>query len=148
MKSPSRRRPLALLAAATLLATGNTLGEDWLVVSGAAWHFARRDELRGNNPGLGWERPSTEYPLSWMGGYYRNSYDRDTFYAGARWEPLRWEHVRLGIFAGLASGYWTPVVALPMLSLEYQRVGINIVAAPTVREYTGYVGAQIKFRLD
>ena len=33
-------------------------------------------------------------------------------------------------------------------SVEYGRVGINFVAAPTIGSYTGYVGAQLKFRFD
>lgn len=139
---------LAVLAVFSALPVTACAGNDWLVISGAAFHFDRRDELRGDNPGAGWERPSAQWPLSWMGGYYRNSYDRDTFYAGARWEPLRWEHVKLGVFAGLASGYWTPVVALPMASIEFGRFGINLVAAPTIGEYTGYVAGQIKFRFN
>lgn len=139
---------LLLTATAVLFSSAVRAENDWLVISGAAYHFDRRDELRGDNPGAGWERPSEKWPLSWMAGYYLNSYDRDTFYAGARWEPLRWEHVKLGVFVGAASGYDTPVVALPMASVEYGRVGINFVAAPTIGNYTGYVAAQVKFRFD
>lgn len=140
---------LALAVGVAMFSTGlMAQAADWLVVSGKSWHFERRGEFRSSNPGIGWERPSAEWPLSWMAGFYRNSYDHETAYAGGRWEPLRWDHVRLGIFGGLANGYWTPVVALPMASLEYGRVGINIVAAPTVREYVGYVAVQVKFRLD
>lgn len=143
-----RSAALLLAASSLLFALPASAENDWLVVSGAAYHFDRRDELRGDNPGLGWERPSSQYPLSWMAGYYRNSYDRDTFYAGARWEPLRWEHVKLGAFGGLASGYWSPVVVLPMASFEFGRFGFNLVAAPTIGSYTGYVAGQIKFRFN
>ncbi|MCX9155767.1 hypothetical protein OPU71_06460 [Niveibacterium sp. 24ML] len=141
-----RYRLLASLACALLAPAAHA--EDWFVVSGASYHFERRDEFRSDNPGIGWERPDPEIPLVYAVGYYRNSYDRDTFYAGARWEPLRWQYASLGIFAAFASGYWTPVVALPMLSLQYERVGINFVAAPTIRDYVGYVGAQVKVRFD
>jgi hypothetical protein len=139
---------VAVLGASVVLGASAAHAEDWLVVSGYSHHFKHREEFRAANPGLGWERPTDEYGGTWMAGYYRNSYDRDTVYAGLRWEPLRWGPARLGVFAGLASGYWTPVVALPMLSIEAGRVGINLVAAPTVGEYIGYVGAQVKVRVD
>ena len=130
------------------LACGNAPAADWLVVSGASYHFRDRDEYRADNPGIGWERRDTLIPLSYMAGYYRNSYDRDTFYAGARWEPLDFGAVRLGVFVGLASGYWTPVVALPMASIEMGPVGVNLVALPNIRDYAGYLGVQLKFKLD
>jgi len=145
----SYTRPL-LLAATLLSLPLPATAEDWLVISGYSYHFENRDEYRADNPGAGWERPSEEYPLSWMAGYYRNSYDRDTFYAGARWEPelVKWEHVKLGVFVGLASGYWTPVVALPMASFQWGRFGFNLVGAPSIREYSGYIGGQVKFKFD
>ncbi len=139
-------RFLALLASAT--ACANALAADWLVLSGYSYHLRDRDEYRADNPGAGWERRDNLIPLTYMAGYYRNSYDRDTFYAGARWEPLDFGAVRLGAFVGLASGYWTPVVALPMASLELGPVGLNIVAAPNIRDYAGYVGVQLKFRIN
>jgi hypothetical protein len=137
-----------IAAALVALAALPAAATDWLVVSGYSHHFKDREDFRAANPGLGWERPTDAWGGSWMAGYYRNSYDRDTVYAGLRWEPLRWGPARLGVFAGLASGYWTPVVALPMLCIEAGRVGINLVAAPTIGEYVGYVGAQLKFRID
>ncbi len=143
MQAPS---PLALLIPALLCAP--TQASDWLVLSGYSYHFRDRDEYRADNPGAGWERRENLIPIAWMAGYYRNSYDRDTFYAGARWEPLNLGHVKLGAFVGLASGYWTPLVALPMASFEFGPIGFNLVAAPNIRDYAGYVGAQVKFKLD
>lgn len=145
--------PLPLLVAlAVCMAMFSTCvmaqAADWLVVSGASWHFEKRYQYRAENPGLGWERNLDEMPLSVMAGFYLNSYNRETVYAGARWEPFRWSHARLGLFGGVASGYWTPVVTMPILSLEYRRVGINIMAVPTIGEYIGCFGAQLKFRFD
>ena len=147
----TRRGAIRRGVAATLVAVaGVASANDWLVLSGYSHHFKHREDFRAANPGLGWERPADPATVAgtWMAGYYRNSYDRDTVYAGLRWELLRFGPARLGVFAGLASGYWTPVVALPMLSLEAGRVGLNLVAAPTVGEYVGYVGAQVKLRID
>ena len=144
------------LVAACVLAlapVSSAFAHDWLVISGAAYHFERRDELLGNNPGIGWERPDDEIPVVYAAGYYKNSYDKDTFYAGGQWMPFSWGtpegfNAQLGAFGGLASGYWTPVVVIPMLKLAYQRVGINIVALPTVGDYAGYVAAQLRFRFN
>lgn len=141
---------LLMIALLVLSLVPSAQAADWLVISGYSTHFERRDEYRADNPGIGWERyePDQNPDWTWAAGYYRNSYDKNTLYAGARWEPLRWQHARLGVFLAAVSGYWTPLVAVPMLSLEYKRVGINLVAAPTVGDYSGYVGAQLKFKLN
>ena len=141
------RKFFAVIATALLLPVAAYAG-DWMVLSGMSTHFERSDEFRRWNPGLGWERPTADWDGAWMAGFYRNSYDRDTVYAGARWTPWSWGAVRLGAFAGAVSGYWTPVAILPMASIEGRRFGFNLVAAPTVREYAGYVGAQFKIRFD
>ena len=133
------------LTLGTFVTTANAA--DWMVMSGYSYHFEHREQYRADNPGIGWERHD-EGDWTYAAGYYRNSYDRNTFYAGARWEPLQFEHVRLGVFLGAASGYWTPVVALPMASFEVGRVGLNLVVAPTVGHYSGFIGAEVKFKLD
>lgn len=138
----------AALGATLCLNLAPAQSADWLVVSGASYHFENRDEYRADNPGIGWEHPDPEIPVVWTAGYYRNSYDRDTFYAGGRWMPIEMgSHAKLGAFVALASGYWTPVVAIPTLSLEYESVGLNLVALPTFREYSGYIGLQLRFRV-
>lgn len=138
--------PVFLLALAALAPVAQA--SDYLVLSGASYHFAHRDEYRGDNPGIGWERDIAESSWNYAAGYYRNSYDRDTFYAGGKWMPLAWGHAKAGAFIGVASGYWTPVVAIPMVSLSYERVGVNIAALPTIRNYTGYVAIQLTLKVN
>lgn len=121
---------------------------DYLALSGASFHFARRNEFRQDNPGLGWERDTRDSDWRYAAGYYRNSYDRDTFYAGGKWMPLHWGPAAAGVFVGGASGYWTPVVAIPMVNLSYGRFGMNIAALPTIRQYTGYVAVQLLYQLN
>lgn len=137
---------LAIAGLVCLLSTPAS-ADDWLTISGYSYHLTRRNEYRADNPGLGWERHTPDQNVTYAAGYYRNSYDRDTFYLGGRWEPLELGPARFGVFLALASGYWTPVVALPMVSIEHGPVGINLVAAPTIGKYAGYVGAQLKFKL-
>ena len=141
------RNILAALFTAVLFPTVGNAG-DWIAVSGASVHFERQNEFRQWNPGLGWERSTADWDGAWMAGYYRNSYDRDTVYAGARWTPIAWGSIRAGLFGAAISGYWTPIALLPTASIEGRRFGLNVVAAPTVREYVGYVGVQVKVRLD
>jgi hypothetical protein len=78
-------------------------------------------------------------------GYFRNSYDRNTFYAGARWMPLRSGPFRLGAFGLLASGYPSPILVLPAVSSQVGRVGANLVAIPNLPGYSGYLGLQLRF---
>ena len=149
------RRSTTLLASLLSLAAAASLplpaqAADWLVVSGLSHHFQpdRRD-WREVNPGLGLERDSDEYPgLSWTAGYFRNSYDRHTVYAGARWMPWQLGPVHVGGYALAASGYPSPVLVLPGLSVEGGRVGLNLVMLPNLPRYSGYFGAQLRFRLD
>ena len=140
----------ALLLSIGMSHTPPVQAADWLVISGLSHHFQpdRRD-WREVNPGLGLERESEEYTgLSWTAGYFRNSYDRHTVYAGARWMPWRLGPVQYGGYALAASGYPSPVLLLPGLSVEGKGVGLNLVVLPNLPGYSGYLGAQLRFRLD
>jgi hypothetical protein len=104
-----------------------------LLISGVSHHFeSRGDGKKWNqeNWGLGYER---QYDLlTATAGYYQNSYARDTFYAGARWEPLRFSIVRLGIQSMLASGYKSPIVGGLTLSATGDGYGILVLGAPKI----------------
>ena len=156
-------RPLPTLLCLTLLASASTSaramspvdefidapGRHWLVLSGISHHFQpdRRD-WRESNPGAGIEKEFTGTPWVATAGYFRNSYDRNTFYAGARWMPLALGPVRLGAFGLVASGYPSPVLVLPAASIQVGRVGANLVALPNLPGYSGYLGLQVRFAVD
>ncbi len=158
-----RYRPLSTLTCLALLAAISTPtramapvdefidapGRHWLVLSGISHHFQpdRRD-WRENNPGAGIEKEFTGTPWVATAGYFRNSYDRNTFYAGARWMPLSIGPVRLGAFGLIASGYPSPVLVLPAASIQAGRVGANLVALPNLPGYSGYLGLQVRFAVD
>ena len=122
---------------------------DWMVISGASRHFRQHDkDWKEFNPGFGFEWESRQYTdINWIGGYYRNSYDRDTFYAGARWMPLAWGPVKFGIYTTALSGYHWPVAVLPAVSVGNDRVGANFVIAPSVGDDSGFIGIQLRIRL-
>ena len=122
---------------------------DWLTLSGLSHHFQpdRRD-WREVNPGAGLEREFTGTPWTASAGYFRNSYDRNTFYLGGRWMPLAAGPFRFGAFGLLATGYPSPVLVLPAVSAQIGRVGANLIALPNLPGYSGYLGLQLRFALD
>ena len=116
-----------------------------------AW--ARR-QLNQDNPGLG-----IEYQISrnWSaaGGFYKNSYRRETAYLLGVWAPL---HVDLpcgltasaGLAAGLVSGYRRPEVPTePLAGGVVLRLstasgyGINLLAVPNTQSGSGFIGLQL-----
>lgn len=144
-------RLIRLLASATIAAftTSPALAEGWLVLSGASYHF-RQDERdwREFNPGIGVELSTSIPDVYQVVGYFKNSYDRHALHAGVRWMPLKWGPVSFGGYALAATGYPSPVLVLPGFSVESEKVGVNVVIAPNVREYSGYVGVQMRVRME
>jgi len=122
---------------------------DWLTLAGLSHHFQpdRRD-WREFNPGAGLEREFTGTPWTASAGYFRNSYDRNTFYLGGRWMPLAAGPFRFGAFGLVATGYPSPVLVLPAVSAQIGRVGANLIALPNLPGYSGYLGLQLRFALD
>lgn len=144
---PSRSvRALLILS---LFATLPAHADNWLVVSGASYHF-RQDERdwREDNPGLGVELGTRHPDLYQVVGMFKNSYDRVAFHAGVRWMPVHWGPLRFGGYALASTGYPSAVLVLPGFAVEHKRVGMNVVVAPNIGDYSGYVGVQLRFRVD
>lgn len=148
-RRPSARNLIIPCLAAAALHSSPLLADDWLVLSGFSYHFKQdQRDWREDNPGIGMERESTKYNgLFWAGGYFRNSYDRDTVYAGVRWMPYRVGPVAFGAYALAATGYWSPVLAAPAISIEGKNVALNIVVVPNLPDHSGFIGTQLRFRL-
>ena len=122
---------------------------DWITVSGLSHHFQPdRRNWREANPGAGFEREFDGTPWVATAGYFRNSYDRNTFYVGGRWMPLAAGPFRFGTFGLVATGYPSPVLVLPTVSAQLGRVGANLIAVPNLPGYSGYLGLQLRFALD
>lgn len=112
------------------------------------------------NPGLGFEcsiRPQWAASV----GYFRNSLDRPSFYAGAVFTPAvaHWKWFSLGAMGGVISGYnfgrfgvgsknRTGAVFAPTAITQFGGFGMNFILIPPIREnnlpFT--VGFQAKFR--
>ena len=68
-------------------------------------------------------------------GYYRNSYDRDSFYAVAEWTPLAAGVLRAGAFAGAASGYENASVGAGLLArLQGDRASATLRLVPKLAD--------------
>jgi hypothetical protein len=161
------RRPLlaASLAAATALALPVKAEEPpspplrvWVNPGFYAYHFSRDKGLRDRNFGLGVE-VETSPRYVFMAGSYANSNGPRSHYAGILWRPLEWRGAwGLRIAGGVAvtaidgypnyrNGGWF-VAPLPLLSIEGERLGLNLALIPTLRNRTdGALALQVKLRV-
>jgi hypothetical protein len=129
------------------------MSQFWLDSGFATYHFDRSRDLNGRNVGLG-----AEYrfrgDLTLTAGRFYNSDREYSNYAGAIWQPLSIGPVRLGAVGGVFNGYphmrnggWFPAL-IPVLTLEYRRVGVNFGIVPTYKDRLyGGLSVQLKFRL-
>lgn len=120
---------------------------DNLVVSCCAWH-----EQAGNNNrnlGLGYEHVVTDN-VSYVVGFYENSFFRNTDYAGVKYQPYRALGLKWGVVAGFATGYGSGLLGgqpevLPMASYEGKLVGVNFMFIPIPG--SAEVGIQLKLKV-
>lgn len=155
---------LPLAALACLLAVSPSQAEDaavgglW-VTSGFVSKHARSGNYNENNRGIGFE-----YTLDarWhlAAGVYDNSMRRTSRYAQAVWSPdaTLWRSgdwkANLGVAVGLVDGYrdmreggFFPTL-LPVASLEWKRVGVNLTYIPSIAgNVSGAVALQLKLQL-
>jgi len=116
-------------------------------------HFDHSKGLKENNYGLGVQITLSQ-ANSVMGGEFRNSRDARSRYLAWVWQPLGAGFIRAGLLAGTIDGYprmhdggWFPVV-MPVVSIEYKAVGINLTVVPSYKDkLDGAVAAQFKLRI-
>jgi hypothetical protein len=112
------------------------------------------------NPGVGLEC-SINRRWAAAAGYFRNSLDRPSFYAGALATPelTDWHWVRLGAMGGIISGYnygrfgvggdhRTGLLLAPVAITQFGRFGMNFILVPPIRQnHTPFtLGFQAKYR--
>lgn len=90
------------------------------LISGFASKHLKTNKFRENNYGIGY-RTETGY----LAGYYRNSEDRDGFYVGREFHFQVASHVRLGVMAGVVTGYKKRDV-MPLLLPEVLQMGAGV----------------------
>lgn len=129
------------------------LSELWINPGFYSYHFQRDKGFDDTNPGFG-----AEYRFSTVAsatvGRFHNSDRRMSNYAGVYYQPWAIGPVRLGAVVGGFNGYpkmrdggWF-LAAIPVVSVEYQRVGVNFAIVPTYKERLhGAFSVQLKFKL-
>jgi len=137
------KRLLAMLLLASIPAWADT----WITFGGVSDHFCHGCGLNNVNPGLGIEYDRTDHTKI-IAGSYLNSYNRTTVYAGAAYQPIQYGPARFGIVGGVATNYGlkVPVIAAPVVSVEYRDVGVNILAVPSIGNYSGLVTINFKIK--
>ncbi|HEU4622062.1 MAG TPA: hypothetical protein VFS42_07540 [Burkholderiaceae bacterium] len=153
---------LALLACTPLYAAESALAQPlpkendralWVSFGFLSRHDNRHANYNERNDGFGVEYQSSAEHW-WSVGHYRNSVRHSSTYLQYGWMPLSFGPVRIGGAVGLVNGYprlnggdWTPTL-LPVIGVEYGRVGANIVYIPSVAgQAAGAVAVQFKLRL-
>jgi hypothetical protein len=123
--------------------------DTWVSLGGSSAHACHTCGYNNFNPGLGLQR-DVKKDLRILGGVYYNSYYKATVYAGAGYQPLQYGMIRFGVMGGLVTNYdnlRVPVMALPVVSIEGARGGIDILGFPSVGSRTGLITVNLKFKL-
>lgn len=125
----------------------------WINPGFYSYHFQSDKDLDNTNPGLGLEyRFSTVASVT--AGRFHNSDREMSNYAGVYYQPIAWGPLRLGAVVGGFNGYpkmrdggWF-LAAIPVVTLEYERVGVNFAIVPTYKDRLhGALSVQLKFKL-
>ncbi len=129
----------------------------WLNAGSYSRHFDRNKNFREDNVGLGAEVwLADDHAL--LAGTFINSDRVRSHYAAYQWRPLHWHPAGIKLSAGITlgafdgyprylSGGWF-LAALPVLTAEYKRVGVNLYIVPTIRDrLDGAVSVQFKLRV-
>ena len=117
-------------------------------------HFDTDKGLRNNNLGFGVEAVVNEDWSATAGGF-TNSNNARSNYVGAYYQPWRWGMWKAGAVMGGFNGYpnafgggWF-VAALPVVTLESERFGLNIALVPPLKDRLyGAVSFQLKLRVN
>jgi len=91
---------LAALVLILALWSANTKAEIALRLGGYSYHVAAGHKVDYND----WHRLAAVEHGSYMAGYFKNSYDRDSFVAGYGWSQ-QWKNWRGSVHVGAVYGY-------------------------------------------
>lgn len=128
------------------------LQEVWINGGFYSYHFQRDKGLNDSNPGLGGEWRFSTVASATVGRFY-NSDRAYSNYAGVYYQPWKIGPARIGAVVGGFSGYpkmrdggWFPA-AIPTLSYEYERVGVNVAIVPSYKDRLyGALSIQLKLK--
>jgi hypothetical protein len=168
MQYPPALHPLILMSALLLppAAAAQTPPGDndashlWLSSGFWSHHTRRADRYQQNNTGAGieWHGAGAWQDFQVNAGHYRNSRNRPSNYLQVGWMPLQLSlpagfELSGGASVGAVNGYprmkgggYFPTF-VPALSLQWQRLGMNLVYIPSVGTVDGAFALQLKVRL-
>ena len=117
-------------------------------------HFDTGKGLRNNNIGFGVEAVINEDWSATAGGF-TNSNNARSNYVGAYYQPWHWGSWKAGAVVGGFNGYpnafgggWF-AAALPVVTLEGERFGLNIALVPPLQNRLyGAVSFQLKLKVN
>lgn len=132
----------------SLFNTRADAAETWLTATVASYHHNRERGYNERNFGLGLER-KLEENWSAIGGWYRNSYDNTSIYAGTAWMPIHRGYFHFGIAGGAVTGYSHVIgaFAFPTVAVQGKQVGMNIAIVPSLNRPFSVIGLQLKVNL-
>lgn len=138
---------LAVIIVCAMLLLGiRPAGADtWGVATLRSYHTDRAVEHNERNFGLGIEHDIAANTRLIV-GFYDNSFDRTTVYAGVAYAPWCAGPFRFGVLAAFGSGYGDrpyPVI-LPAVLIEGPRFGANLGIVPRTQNSPGIIGLQLK----
>jgi hypothetical protein len=137
------------LSAAQEATSETATPERWIVLGGFSRHSCRDCGFRERNPGLALQLPTAWDDWRATFGTYVNSNDRQSYYAGAQWLPLRSTYVKAGAQLALISGYKEVKVVpalIPMISLEYKSLGADLFLVPKIPGVSSAAFLTFKFK--
>jgi hypothetical protein len=126
-----------------------TRADTWLSVGGGSVHFCQSCAYNNFNLGLGIQKDYSN-DLRLIGGVYYNSYYKATFYGGGSYQPIQYGPIKFGLMSSIVTNYTNlqvPIMVLPALSLEGDRVGVDVLGFPGVGNRTGLITANLKYKL-
>lgn len=129
----------------------------WINPGMYSYHFDRDADYREDNTGFGVEVLLTD-DHALMAGSFINSDRQRSHYGLYEWRPLHWPLWGVKLSAGLGVGVWDGypkyrdgawfAAALPLLSVEGERLGVNLAFVPTIaNRMSGALSIQLKLRL-
>lgn len=130
------------------------ISEFWVNPGFYSYHLQKEKNLNNSNPGWGVEYRYSNVNSITVGGFF-NSVRHTSRYVGWTWQPLSLGSVRLGGavelldgYPGMLNGSWF-VAVIPAATIEYQRVGLNLIFIPPVKDKVySALSFQFKLRLD
>ncbi|MBK9279989.1 MAG: hypothetical protein IPM93_17655 [Candidatus Obscuribacter sp.] len=124
--------------------------DTWLQLGALSYHQNRQANYNETNYGVGiLRRLDDESAVAF--GYYRNSIHKDSFYAAYHYTPYQYGPVKLGLQAGLISGYKalkgfpTPML-LPLASIEGKNVAVDLTCIPPLGGVSAVCAAQMRVK--